>query len=148
MNSTENLQTMTEETVATQADTKGNERTFTQDELNRIVQDRLAKDRAKASEEMEKKEKELAQREFLLNSRHKLIDRGLPEKIIDALNCSSDEAFDKALDLIDELLKERTPSKEIAEAQREAAARAPRYTAPLENNRTASEDFIRRAMKL
>ena len=62
---------------------------FTQDDVNRIVQDRLAKDRAKSSEEITKREQELLQREFRLNSRQKLIDRGYPENILDALNCSS-----------------------------------------------------------
>ena len=54
------------------------ERTFTQDDVNRIVQDRLAKDREKASKELNEREQELAQREFRLNSRQKLIDKGYP----------------------------------------------------------------------
>ena len=48
------------------------EKTFTQDDVNRIVQDRLAKDREKASKELGEREQELAQREFRLNSRQKL----------------------------------------------------------------------------
>lgn len=52
------------------------ERTFTQDDVNRIVQDRLAKDREKASKELGEREQELAQREFRLNSRQKLVDKG------------------------------------------------------------------------
>ena len=77
------------------------EKTFTQDDVNRIVSDRLAKDREKASKELGEREQELAKREFRLNSRQKLIDRGYPEDILDALNCSSEEAFNKALDIID-----------------------------------------------
>ena len=50
------------------------EKTFTQDDVNRIVSDRLAKDREKASKELNEREQELAQREFRLNSRQKLID--------------------------------------------------------------------------
>ena len=39
------------------ASTQGaGEKTFTQDDVNRIVQDRLAKDRAKSSEEITKRE--------------------------------------------------------------------------------------------
>ena len=52
------------------------EKTFTQDDVNRIVSDRLAKDREKASKELNEREQELAQREFRLNSRQKLIDKG------------------------------------------------------------------------
>lgn len=136
--STENLNT----DAATQADNKGEQKTFTQDDVNRIVQDRLAKDRAKASEEMSKKEQELAQREFRLNSRQKLIDRGYSESLMDALNCSSEEAFDKALDIIDSLIKERTPDN---------SKPVPRITSRVVNNgntATRQEDSIRKAMNL
>ena len=107
------------------------EKTFTQEDVNRIVQDRLAKDREKASKELGEKEQELARREFRLNSRQKLIDRGYPENILEALNCNSEEAFNKALDIIDGLIKERTPSeseKLEMEARRKAAAMAPKFT--------------------
>lgn len=126
------------------------EKTFTQDDVNRIVSDRLAKDRAKSSEEITKREQELLQREFRLNSRQKLIDRGFPESIMDALNCSSEETFDKALDIIDGLIKERTPSEEekaeIA-ARMKAAASAPKFTDKSEPRRSGM-DMIRQAMNL
>ena len=86
---TENM-SMEQNGTATQAEVTGGQRTFTQDDVNRIVQDRLAKDRAKTSEEVNKREQELAAREFRLNSRQKLIDRGYPESIMEALNCSSE----------------------------------------------------------
>lgn len=126
------------------------ERTFSQEDVNRIVQDRLAKDRAKSSEEITKREQELLQREFRLNSRQKLIDKGYPENILDALNCSSEEAFDKALDIIDGLIKERTPSEEEKaemEARRKAAASAPKFTDKSEPRRSGV-DMIRKAMNL
>lgn len=136
----------TETNTATPADTKGEQKTFTQDDVNRIVQDRLAKDRAKASEELGKREQELNDREFRLNSRQKLIDRGYPESIMDALNCSSEEAFNKALDIIDSLIKERTPSKEQAELEKNRA----RFTTPmnLSSGARREEDPVRKAMNL
>lgn len=111
---------------ATPAANKGEQRTFTQDDVNRIVQERLAKDRAKASEEMDKREQELAQREFRLNSRQKLIERGYPESLLDALNCSSEEAFSKALDALDSLMTERGASPQ----QMAARKRVPKFTEP------------------
>lgn len=60
--------------TSTPAD-KGEQKTFTQDDVNRIVQDRLAKDRAKAYEEISKREQEIKDKEFRLDSRQKLIDR-------------------------------------------------------------------------
>lgn len=126
------------------------ERTFSQEDVNRIVQDRLAKDRAKSSEEITKREQELLQREFRLNSRQKLIDRGYPENILDALNCSSEEAFDNALDIIDGLIKERTPSeaeRADMEARMKAAASAPKFTDKSEPRRSIVGP-IREAMNL
>lgn len=137
----------TETNTATPAETKGEQKTFTQDDVNRIVQDRLAKDRAKASEELGKREQELNDREFRLNSRQKLIDRGYPESIMDALNCSSEEAFNKALDIIDSLIKERTPDKEQEQLEQN---RARFFTAPMNNASFGGmrEDPIKKAMNL
>ncbi len=133
------------------ASTQGaGEKTFTQDDVNRIVQDRLAKDRAKSSEEITKREQELLQREFRLNSRQKLIDRGYPESIMEALNCNSEKEFDKALDIIDSLIKERTPSeaeRAEMEARMKAAASAPKFTDKSEG-RPSGMDMIRKAMNL
>lgn len=126
------------------------EKTFTQDDVNRIVSDRLAKDREKASKELGEREQELAKREFRLNSRQKLIDRGYPEDILDALNCNSEKEFDKALDIIDNLVKERTPSeqeKAEMDARKKAAASAPKFTDRSEG-RPSGMDMIRKAMNL
>ena len=85
-----------------------------------------------------------------MNSRQKLIDRGYPEDILDALNCSSEEAFNKALDIIDGLIKERAPSeteKAEMEARMKAAASAPKFTDRSEPRRTGT-DLIRQAMNL
>lgn len=126
------------------------ERTFSQEQVNAIVQKRLAEDREKASKELGEREQELARREFRLNSRQKLIDRGYPESIMDALNCSDEKSFDKALDIIDSLIKERTPSeaeKAEMEARMKAAASAPKFTDKSEG-RPSGVDMIRQAMNL
>lgn len=143
----ENNNMNAETNITTPADIKGEQKTFTQDDVNRIVQDRLAKDRAKASEELGKREQELNNREFRLNSRQKLIDRGYPESIMDALNCSSEEAFNKALDIIDSLIKERTPDKEQEQLEQR---RARFFTGPMNNSSFSGkrEDPIKKAMNL
>lgn len=124
-------------------------RTFSQEDVNRIVQDRLAKDREKASKELDEREQELAKRELRLNSRQKLADKGYPESLLDALDCSSEEAFDKALGIIDGLMEERMASKKDEEKQAQLeAGRAKPFTGPLNQFRHAGEDPIRKAMKL
>ena len=139
---TENINT-TAETTATPAEQTGG-KTFAQDQVNTIVQERLARDREKQSEELGKREQELLQRELRLNSRQKLIDRGYPEDILDALNLSDEKSFDNALDLLDKYVK---PYKEESEAKARAAASAPKFTDKSEP-RQSFADPIRRAMNL
>ena len=140
---TENINTAAE-TTATPAEQTGGQKTFNQDQVNAIVQERLARDREKQSEELGKREQELLQREFRLNSRQKLIDRGYPENLMDALNLSDEKSFDKALDLLDEYVK---PYKEESEAKARAAASAPKFTDKSEPRRSGV-DLIREAMHL
>lgn len=137
-----NTENMNQETT-TPADQTGGQKTFTQDDVNRIVGERLARDREKASEEVSKKEQELADREFRLNSRQKLMDRGYPESIMEALNCSSEEAFNKALD---SLMKERGADAESIKARQNAAHFGP-VTAPRSGG-SGGRDLIREAMRL
>lgn len=136
--------------TATPADQTGGQKTFSQEDVNRIVSERLAKDREKASKELGEREQELAQREFRLDSRQKLIDKGYPESLLDALNCNSGKEFDKALEIIDGLMKERLAVKEDDEKQRQLEAqRAKPFTGPLNQSsfRTGA-DPIRKAMNL
>lgn len=122
----------------------GGEKSFTQDDVNRIVSERLARDRAKSLEEVSKKEQELMQREFRLNGRQKLIDKGYPESLFDALNSSSEEAFEKAIDIIDKLIRKRVESN-----NGQADLSGFRVVGAPSNNRFDSgEDPIRKAMRL
>ena len=141
--STENINT-TAENTATPAEQTGGQKTFTQDDVNRIVQDRLSKDRERASKELGEREQEIARRELRLNSREKLISRGYPEDILDALNLSDEKSFDKALDLLDEYIK---PRKAEIDAKLRAAGSAPKFTDKSEPRRSDG-DPIRRAMNL
>lgn len=89
-------------TEGTQTGTEGTQtgRTFTQDEVNRIVQDRLAKEKGKGSEELDKRAAELDKRERRLNAIDKLRESGLPDYLVDALNMNTDEDFQKSLEVI------------------------------------------------
>lgn len=141
--STENLN---KETTATQAENKGEaNKTFTQEQVNAIVTDRLARDRQKQNEELSKREQELAEREFRLNSRQKLIEKGLPEDMLDVLNCSSEDAFNKALDKLEAFIKERTPSPEQKEIEQKKA----KFTSRMDGVREGAwSDPIKKAMNL
>lgn len=85
----------------------GQERTFTQEEVNRIVQDRLLRERNKFQPETDVKLQELAEREKALEAREReaeyraiLRKKDIPDEVYEALNCTSDEAFNKALEIL------------------------------------------------
>ena len=80
-------------------------KTFTQDEVNRIVQERLAREKGKgtSNEELEKRAAELDRRERKLNAVTKLREKGLPDDLVDVLNFDTDDSLDKAIEKILEL---------------------------------------------
>ena len=80
------------------------ERTFTQEQVNAIVGERLAKEKAKADAALAEREQQLTQRELLLTAKEKLNDMGLPVELLDALNVSSPEAMEKALTTVKTVL--------------------------------------------
>lgn len=79
-------------------------RTFTQEEVNRIVQERLAKEKGKgtgnAGDDLDKRAADLDLRERKLAAREKLHENGLPDYLADALNMNTDEDFQKSLEAI------------------------------------------------
>lgn len=76
------------------------ERTFTQDDVNRIVQERLAKEKGKGNEELDKRAAELDKRERRMNAQEELRKNGLPDYLVDALNMETDEAFQQSMEAI------------------------------------------------
>lgn len=76
------------------------EKSFTQEEVNRIVQDRLAKEKGKGNEELKRRTAELDKRERRMNAIDKLRENGLPDYLVDALNMETDEAFKASMDAV------------------------------------------------
>lgn len=73
------------------------ERKFTQDEVNRIVKERLQRERSKAgaeqTEQLTAKAAELAARESRLACKEYLLDSGYPQKLLDIIDTSDPEEF-------------------------------------------------------
>lgn len=94
--STEGIQTGTEGTQG--------ERLFTQEDVDHIVQGRLAKEKSKGTgngdDELNKRAAELDLRERKLTAREKLRENGLPDYLVDALNMNTDEDFQKSMEAI------------------------------------------------
>jgi hypothetical protein len=91
---------------ATDQETGG--KTFTQEDVNRIIQERLAKEKAKSSGDTDfsKREQEIEQRELRLTAKEILTDKGLPVQLLDALNCSNQESLEKSIATIETIFNE------------------------------------------
>lgn len=83
------------------------ERTFTQEEVNRIVGERLAKEKnrgeaslAEREQQFAEREKELANREALIELKEQLKDMGLPAELLPVLNVQDKKALETALDAL------------------------------------------------
>ena len=134
---------------ATGAENQENNKTFTQDDVNRIVQERLQKERGKVDADREKefadREAELARKEFRLEARKELSDRGLPEELLDALNMSDKDSFNKSLDIIDKFVKAQTQS---TEEQSKLEQQQAQFTMPMVSSNSKGVDKVRIAMGL
>lgn len=103
----ENMQNLQNQTQQPQA---AGEKTFSQDDVNRIVQERLAKERERGTAELAQREADLAARELRMTAREKLAAKGLPVELLEALNCSSAEALEKSVELLSKHFERSAPS--------------------------------------
>lgn len=87
-------------TTNTNPESGAGEKTFTQEDVNKIVSDRLAREKAKGEAALAEREQQLAQRELLFTAKERLAQMGLPAELLDVLNLSSQEAMEKALTTI------------------------------------------------
>lgn len=117
------------------------ERTFTQDDVNKIVQERLAKEKAKYDADFAKRDTELQARELRLKAREVLGEKGLPVELLDALNISSQEAFEQSLAIIEKNMSQ--PKPEPAPAHTMTVS-----TGGSHNENVVFEDSIRKAAGL
>ena len=102
-------------TEGTQTNTDGVQqgKTFTQEDVNRIVQERLAKEKSKGSEELDKRAAELDKRERRMNAVDELRKNGLPDYLVDALNMETDEAFQQSMEAIKKMKGETAAAQEV-----------------------------------
>lgn len=83
-----------------------NNKTFTQEEVDDIVKNRLARERRKleaAKESEPDGEKSLKERELRVTAREKLLDAGLPTSLADILRYSDEKSIEQAIEAIKNL---------------------------------------------
>ena len=141
-------------TEGTQTSTEG--KTFTQEDVNRIVQERLAKEKSKGNgddelnkraAELDKRTADLEQRENRLNAITALRSAGYPDELADVIKCSNDNELKNSIELITKIVEERTPKG----WSKEREANRAQFTAPMISNgitNTMNSDGVRRAMGL
>ena len=116
--SEKNINTAKEDAVVSEKEEKQSARTFSQEEVNAIVQKRLAEEKSRNSEQekaqtaADEREQKLAEREKALEiSERKFKAKtefekiGIPEGFLDFLNYSSDDEMMESIKKLTELLK-------------------------------------------
>ena len=72
------------------------DKTFTQADVDSIVQQRLAEDRQRHGADLEKREQDLQAREFKYKLREQAQIAGIPFDVLDAFNIVDEESMNKA----------------------------------------------------
>lgn len=94
---------------------QGSGKMFTQEEVNNIVKDRLARERAKNTPpeptEEDKQHQALNDRESRIACREYIMDQGLPRELLDVLDTSNHEDFKAKADIVSGLLKSSKASR-------------------------------------
>ena len=119
-------------------------KTFSQEDVNRIVGERLAKEKAKTSQELAEREKQLQQKEMEFKAKSALAEKGYSSELLGAIKCSTDEELKNSLDIIGRLLGQKEDSDALENAK-------PRFTAPARGRSRhgdMGDDPIRKAMNL
>lgn len=112
-----NMNTVEEQQATTQPEGNG-EKTFTQEDVNRIVGERLAKEKAKNDVDFVKREQDLQQRELAMSAKELLADKGLPKDLADILKYSDEESLKSAVDRILKLKNEELDDYKLIEVNR------------------------------
>jgi hypothetical protein len=83
---------------------QGGEKVFTQEDVNRIVSDRLAREREKLNQPQEdEREQALKAREARLDCREYLDSKNYPADLLDVLDSSSVDKFKAAVDKLEKI---------------------------------------------
>ena len=88
------------------------EKTFTQEQVNAIIGERLAKEKNKADAALAEREQQLVKRELLITAKERINEMGLPMELLEALDISSPEALDKAITAAKKAFEQAKKKKE------------------------------------
>ena len=122
----------------------GGQKLFTQDEVNGLIQARLARAKEQAGKdakaEYDQKMADLQARELRLTLKEKLDAREMPRGLVDILNCTSEEDIDEKLDALQKIYGEH--QKGVPKGFRVGASSGFTFSTP------PGPDPVRKAMGL
>ena len=75
---------------------------YTQEDIDRIVNERVAQDAAKLEAAFAEKERELERKEMMKDAKSRLKKINMPEELLEALDTSSKKSLEKSLSLIEQ----------------------------------------------
>lgn len=135
------------DTVNTQ--TEGQEKTFSQAEVDEIVKNRLARDRKSrgTGDDFSEREKELSDREIRLMAREKLFDKHLPADLIDIIKFSDEKTLDEAIEKFEKIIG-KSPSASDDEQNMTSQKKMSWGTSVSKGKATNRGDPYRKAMGL
>lgn len=132
---------------AQQQDQNQQGKTFTQDEVNRIVSERLARAKNTADHgDFTERENALNQREMRLDARERLADAGIPKDLLPLVDCSSKEKMESSINLISSYFGQKKARESGVGTYRISTGTAGNTNGS--GSRKASGDEIRAAMGL
>ena len=79
------------------------ERTFTQEEVNRIISDRLGRERDKRAADLEEREKAVHARELAVLAAEKLAEAGLPKELSAVLKYDDETSLENAVMMLSKM---------------------------------------------
>ena len=89
----------------TAVETEG--KTFSQEDVNRIVGERLAKEKAKNESDWQQREQDLQRRELQMTAKEYLNEKNIPVELLDALNYTDEETLQKSVEIIEKFIEEK-----------------------------------------
>ena len=122
-------------------------KTFTQEELNTIIQDRLAKEKAKYEKQLQDMQAEVTRKERRIDAIDRLREKGLPVELIELCRLDDDKSLEASISLLEKTYKnQQKPDTSNGEANKVAGATMVGVSPPMAGK--PQNDPVRSAMGL
>lgn len=100
------------ENIQNEKNPANGEKTFTQEEVNRIISERLGRERDKKASDLEEREKAVLARELAVLAAEKLAEAGLPKELSAVLKYDDESSLASAIQTLSKLRGFDTGKKE------------------------------------